>query len=126
MVGVALDVNDLGGHVLGLVADRVNNDAAAYRAVRASGSRFGRSGNLELAKVRVGRGEVKPKQSQRRASERGHLQEISPGVEHESDHPFATGSYWVLPIKQLQESSVKNRRRQKSALASVKHTRAEE
>jgi hypothetical protein len=38
---------------------------------------------------------------------------------HESDHPFATGSYWVLPIKQLQEFTVKNKRRQRSTLASI-------
>jgi hypothetical protein len=119
MIGIALDVNHLGRDVLGLVTDRINNDAAAYRAVRAGGSRFGRSGNLELAKLRVGRGKVKPKQRQRRASQRGHFQEISPGVVHESDHPFATGSYWVLPIKQLQEFTVKNKRRQRSTLASI-------
>ena len=62
MVGIALDVNHLGRDVLGLVTDRINNDAAAYRSVRAGGSRFGRSGNLELAKLRVSRGEVEPKQ----------------------------------------------------------------
>ena len=62
MIGIALDVNHLGRDVLGLVTDRINNDAAAYRTVRAGGSRFGRSGNLELAKLRISRGEVKPKQ----------------------------------------------------------------
>jgi hypothetical protein len=52
MIGVALDMHDLRGHVLGSVADGVNNHAAAYGAVRTSGARLIGSRDLEGAELR--------------------------------------------------------------------------
>ena len=48
MVGIAFDVDHLGGHVLGPVAEGVNDDAAAHRAIRTSGARFVGAGDFQL------------------------------------------------------------------------------
>src|SRR6516164_8942965 len=61
VVRVALDVHHLRRHVLCAVANGVNDDAAAYRTVRASGARLTRSSYLERAELRVGRLQVKTK-----------------------------------------------------------------
>ena len=59
VVGIAFDVDHLGGDVLGLVAERVDDDAAAHRAIGAGGARLGGARDLQLAELRVGRRQVK-------------------------------------------------------------------
>ncbi len=47
MVGIALDVHHLRDRVLGLVAERVDDDAAADRTIRTGAARFAGSRNFE-------------------------------------------------------------------------------
>jgi hypothetical protein len=77
MVGITLDVDHLRRDVLGLVAQRVDDDAATHRAIRTCRARFGRSGDLQLAKLGVSGPQVKSKNSCCRATEVCNLQEIS-------------------------------------------------
>ena len=53
MVRIAFHVDHLRGHVLGLVAERVNDHAATDRAVRAQGPRLRGARDLQLARLRV-------------------------------------------------------------------------
>jgi len=56
VVGIALDVDDLGGDVLGFVAEGVDNDTAAYRAIGTGGAGLGGAGDFEVAGLGVGGG----------------------------------------------------------------------
>src|SRR5260370_37549621 len=77
MVRVALDVDHLRSDVLGFIANRTNDDATAYRTVRTRGSRFCRAGNLQLAKLRIGGRQIKPKKRESSTSQRAGFQKIS-------------------------------------------------
>ena len=77
MVGVALDVDHLRRDILGVIANRINNDATAYRTVRAGGSRFCCARNLELANLRIGWRQIKAKERDSSPSERAGFQKIS-------------------------------------------------
>jgi len=63
MIGVALDVHHLGGHVFRTVADGVNDYAAAYRAVRTRRPRLIGPRDLERAELRVRRLQIKSEDS---------------------------------------------------------------
>ena len=76
MVGIALHVDHLRRHVLGLVAEGVDDDAATDRAVRAGGSRLGGARNLQLARLCVGGFQVEAQDAGYRAA-RADLQERS-------------------------------------------------
>jgi len=56
VVGIALDVDDLGGDVLGFVAEGVENDPAAYRALGTGAAGRGGAGDFEVAGLGVGGG----------------------------------------------------------------------
>src|SRR5271163_2153809 len=77
MVRVAFDVNYLSGRVFGLVAKRVDDCAAAYRAVGASGARLTGARNLELGHLGVGGFYVEAEDSRCRAAYCGNLKEVS-------------------------------------------------
>ena len=61
MIGIAFDVDDLRDGVLGFVAERVDDHAAADRAVRAGAARLGRARDLERLRLRVDGATSKPK-----------------------------------------------------------------
>ena len=77
MIGIALNMDDLRGHVLGFVTNRINEHAAAHRAIWTGGARLGGAGNLEFAKLGVGGRQIKPEQQKSGASQCGDLQKIS-------------------------------------------------
>src|SRR5882724_2620397 len=87
MVRVALDVDHLRRDVLGFIANRINNDATAYRTVRARGSRFCRARNLELAKLRICWRQIKPKKRESSTSQCAGFQKISAAAIHGFDLP---------------------------------------
>ena len=82
MVGVALDVNHLRRHVLGFVADRVNEDAAAHGAIRTGRSRLGGAGNLELFELRHGGSQIESQERNARSTNQRALKETSAGDFH--------------------------------------------
>src|ERR1700728_4147914 len=59
MIRIALDVNHLRSHVLGLVANRVDDDAAAHGAVRASAASLRGACDLKRLHLRMQRRQVK-------------------------------------------------------------------
>ena len=64
MIGIAFDVHDRRRDVARLVAERVDDDAAADRAVRAGRSRLGRARDLQLADLGQRRCEIEPQHRQ--------------------------------------------------------------
>src|SRR5712692_267740 len=58
MVGITLDVHDRRLHVLGLVAEGVDDDAARHGAVGADAAGLGRARDLQLAHLGLGPGDV--------------------------------------------------------------------
>src|SRR5882762_1946585 len=87
MVRVALDVDHLRRDVLGFIANRINNDATAYRTVRTCGPRFCRARNLELAKLRICWRQIKPKKRESSTSQCAGFQKISAAAIHGFDLP---------------------------------------
>ena len=54
MIRVAFDVDHLGRDVLGFVADGVDDNAAAHRAIGAGGAGFGGAGDFQFFRLGVG------------------------------------------------------------------------
>src|SRR6266478_6280125 len=82
MVRVALDVNHLRRHVLGFVADRVNEDATTHGAIRTSGSRLGGTGDLECFELRKGGSQIESQERKARAASKRAFEEGSAGEFH--------------------------------------------
>ena len=59
MIGIALDVHHLRDRVLGLVPERVNNDAAAHRTIRTGAARFAGARNFQALGLGVDRSQIK-------------------------------------------------------------------
>src|SRR5205807_6309132 len=78
----AFDVHDLRDGVLRLVAKRVDDDAAAHRAVRARAARFARVRDLQRLCLRLQRSDVEAERRDRRAADERRLQEGPPGYRH--------------------------------------------
>jgi hypothetical protein len=53
MIGIALHMHYLRGDILGLVADGVDDDAAAHRAIRTGGARLSSPGDLQFYRLSV-------------------------------------------------------------------------
>src|ERR1051326_4639750 len=83
MIRVTLDVDHLRCDVLGFIANRINNDATAYRTVRTRGSRFRRAGDLQLAQLCVCGCQIEPEERTCGASQRAGPQKISAAAIHE-------------------------------------------
>jgi hypothetical protein len=82
MIGVALDMDHLRGHILGAVANGVNDGAAADRAVRAGGTRFAGAGNLKYAELGEGGLQIETKNGGGGASNGSQLQKVAAGWVH--------------------------------------------
>jgi hypothetical protein len=82
MIGVALDVHHLRGHVFRAITDRVDDGAAANRAVRASRPCLARAGYLQRPELRVGRLQIETKERGSGSSNSANLQEITAGRVH--------------------------------------------
>ena len=78
MIRIAFDVDHLRRSVLGLVAQRVNDDTAANRAIGASAACFRGSGNFQPLRLCVDRSQAKSKNSHTRAAYQSSLNEGSP------------------------------------------------
>src|SRR5262249_43489150 len=78
MIGIALDVNHLGGHVLGFVTKCVDDHAATDRAIRTSGTRFGGARDLQFSGLRENWTGIKTQQ-QRRGSSAANLKKLTSG-----------------------------------------------
>src|SRR5260370_33231154 len=79
MIRVALDVHNLWGHVLGAVADGVDNHAAAHRAVGTRRARLIGPGDLQGPKLRIGRLQIEAKHGGRSSTDGRYLEEITAG-----------------------------------------------
>jgi hypothetical protein len=81
VVGIAFYMNDAGFGVLGVVAQSLHQDAAAYRAVRARVAGFSGARQLVLADFGKRRRRREAHQGKARSGERarGNLEELSPG-----------------------------------------------
>src|SRR4051812_30873826 len=84
MVRVALDVDHLRGDVLRLVAQRVDEHAAADGAVRAGRAGFSGAGDLQLAQLCVGGSQVEAEDRGGRPSNRADFEEVPAGESHPS------------------------------------------
>ena len=76
VVRIAFDVDHLRGDVLGLVAQRVDDDAAAHRAVGAGGAGLGGARDLQLAQLRIGGRQVEAENGGGRAADGRDFQEV--------------------------------------------------
>lgn len=86
MVRVALNMDHLGRHIFGFVANGVNDDAATYRTIWTGRSRFRGTVNLELAKLRVYRRQVETEQPCTDSSQGRYLKEFPTGRIHNAPH----------------------------------------
>src|ERR1051326_7093938 len=82
MIGIAFDVDDRGPDIARFVAERMNNDAATHRAVRAGGARLGGARDFQFAHLGVGLREVEAEYGCGYASNSPNFQEISSGSLH--------------------------------------------
>src|ERR1700676_4534573 len=73
MVRVPFDVDHLRSDVFGAVADGIDDDAAAHRAIRAGRTRLAGAGDLELAQLRVCRLQIETKYRRGGAANRCEL-----------------------------------------------------
>ena len=80
MVGIALDVDDLGNRVLGLVAQGVDDHATTDGTIRTGAARLAGSGNLEGLGLSVNRGQIKAEGGETGSAEDGAF-EKSPARE---------------------------------------------
>jgi hypothetical protein len=69
-------------NVLGLVADRINENAAAHRAVGTRRARLCSARNLQFFQLGVSGLEVKSEDGGGDAADRSYLEEVSPGRLH--------------------------------------------
>src|SRR5258706_3300969 len=82
MVGIALDVDYLRRDVLGLVTNRINEDATADGAIWACGLCLGCSGDLEFAKLSLGRCRFESQECESGATDGACLQKIPASFTH--------------------------------------------
>src|SRR5271166_2336559 len=75
MIGIALDVDDLRDGVFGLVAEGINDDAAAHGAIWASAAGLTGAGNFEALRLGLQRREIEPQRGESRAPKDGSLEE---------------------------------------------------
>src|SRR5258708_19115311 len=87
MIGVALDVHHLRGHILRAVANRVDDGAATHRAVRASRARLAAPRYLQRSQLRVGGLQIKTENGRSGASNSRQLQEVTAGWGDGADPP---------------------------------------
>ena len=80
VIGIALDVHYLRDGVLGLVAERVDDHAAAHGTIRAGAAGFAGAGNFEALRLGVERGEIKSEGGKAGAAKNGAF-EKSPARE---------------------------------------------
>jgi len=80
VVGIALDVYDLGDRILGLIAQGVNNYAATDGTIRTGAVRFTGSRNLERIRLGVNRSQIKAEGGETGAAKHGAF-EKSPARE---------------------------------------------
>ena len=90
MIGIAFHVHRLRSHVLGFIADGVDDHTAAHGTIRTRTPRLGGAVDLQGSGLRVGRGKIKTKSGGSSASDRSHFQKItSRGI-----HGCAPGVGW--------------------------------
>ena len=82
MIGIALDVHHLRDRVLGLVAERVDDHAAAHRTIGTSAAGLAGARNFQVLGLRVDRSEIKSKGGNAGSSEDGALEKSSAGEIH--------------------------------------------
>src|SRR5688572_4249458 len=83
MIGIALDMHDRRRHIPGSIAERMDDDAAADRAVRTRRSRLGGPGDLQLAYHGVGGRQVEAEYGSGHAANRCRFQELpASGLHH--------------------------------------------
>src|SRR5260370_2960243 len=116
MIRIALDVHHLRGHILGAVANRVDDGAAAHRAVRAGRPCLAGRGNRQRAELRVSRLEVKAKYSRGHAAYGCEFQEVTtrrvhggPSAARRKGRKASRGD----PFIKRQEETVKSHFRQR-------------
>src|SRR4029077_16252504 len=80
VVGIAFDVHDLRNRIFRLVADRVENYAAADGTIRTGAAGLAGSGNLERIRLSVDRSEIKAEGGETGAAKHGAF-EKSPARE---------------------------------------------
>src|SRR4029077_2228985 len=84
MIGIAFDVDNLRGDVLGAVADGVDDDAATHGAVRTGGASLAGASDLELAQFSVGRLHIEAKNGRGGTPNSCEFQEITTSSLHAS------------------------------------------
>jgi len=82
MIGIAFDVNHLRRNILGLVADGVNENATAHRAVRTRRACLCSARDLQFFQLGESRLKVKSEDSGGNAADRCYLEEVSAGRLH--------------------------------------------
>ena len=90
MVRIALDMDHLRSYVLGVIADGVNKDAAAHRAIRTQRASLLSPRNFQLLKLSISRRQVKAEKRDCGSSRNSNLEEISPVGIHWTKLPFAS------------------------------------
>src|ERR1700691_1342193 len=93
MVGIAFDVDNLRDGVLGLVAERVDDDAAAHRTIRTGATCLAGSGNFERLGLGVNRSQIKAEGGETGSAKHGAF-EKSPARE----------LHLVAPVLRIPES----------------------
>src|SRR5215471_18390722 len=104
MIWIAFDMHDLRRHVLSAVADRINDGAAADRAIGTGRPRLTGTCDLQDAQLRKCRLEVKPENSGSRATDSTYFQEISTRGMHRASLPHGekprARSYFLFLLRQ--------------------------
>ncbi len=82
MIGIAFDVDYLRRDVLRLIANRIDKNAATYSAIGAGRVRFRGARDLQFAKLRVGRLQIKAKNSNCCATKSRNFEKVPPAGCH--------------------------------------------
>src|SRR5262249_52665596 len=92
MIRISFDVDDLRYGVLRFVAERVNDHAAAYGAVRTRTACFACTFNLQSLRLRVDRRKAEAEDTDSRTSDHGGLDKSSSGDIHRT---YLRTSAWL-------------------------------
>src|SRR5580700_10282151 len=85
MVGIAFDVYHLRNRILGLVAERINDDAATHRTIGAGAAGFRGPRNFEALRLSVDRSQIKSQSGQAYSSSNCTFEESATGKLHLCD-----------------------------------------
>jgi hypothetical protein len=92
MIGIALHVYYLRLHVLGFIADGVNDHSATHRAVRTRAASFRGARDLKSLRLRISRSEIKSEDGGCNASDGADLYKIAASGRTHTDLRFKPGT----------------------------------